>query len=64
MILNQVNHTLKKLMKEFKHSCIDEYLNVLNLDTKQNYSLWKATYKFKNTSYLNISSPNTTNQDG
>ena len=44
---NEVSNLVNRLIKEFKQSCIDEYLNGLGTGADKEYSLWKATRRFK-----------------
>src|SRR5262249_23065813 len=45
--LNKLSNLVNRLTKEFKQSCIDEYLNGLGSGAEKEYSLWKATRRFK-----------------
>lgn len=44
---NRINNQLNRLIKNIKNKSFEEYLDGLSADTDTDYSLWKATSKFK-----------------
>lgn len=44
---NRISNKVNRLIKSFKQDCFDNYLSGLGPEMDKDYSLWKATSKFK-----------------
>lgn len=46
-IFNRISNHVNRIIKDYKQSCMDNYLSELSPDADKDYSLWKVTRRFK-----------------